>query len=387
MPTEVSPGTAGRAFPVEEYQSRVAMLRTTMQLQGVELLIIDQFEHLAYFTGHIPTAAMYQCCLLPLQGEPLMVVRNLDGPMLEEMSWVRSSVLFSDSDDPLALVAQIIGQRGWHRSAIGVETDSHFLLARRLHQLKSALPEARFLDFSGHMWEQRLYKSPREIDYLRHCSHICDSATLAGVRAVGISVNERHVAAEITRCALEEGADNTRLLLMQSGPRSSTLHGGLGQRILQRGDIVHIEMVPHYRGYTARSMRPVIIGEPDAATLTVAQQLVACQDAQFAAMRPGAHAGEVDRLLRDAVLKLGLRETYTNISGYTLGLVCIPRTSDFTRVFLPDSDWYLKAGMVFHMYVWAQGMAFSETVLITDRGAERLTQLERHLFIASGESA
>jgi Xaa-Pro dipeptidase len=37
--------------------------------------------------------------------------------------------------------------------------------------------------------------------------------------------------------------------------------------------------------------------------------------------------------------------------------------------------------MVFHMYVSAQGLAFSETVLVTDGGVERLTQTERILFV------
>ena len=387
MPTDIALPGAGRAFPAEEYQRRVATLRATMQQQGVELLIIDQFEHLAYYTGHIPTGAMYQCCLLPLHDEPLMVVRSLDGAMLAEMSWVRDRLLFDDSENPLERVAQVIMRRGWHRLPIGVETDSHFLLPARLEQLKSHLPEARFIDFGGHMWAQRLYKSAREIDYLRRCSEICDKAILAGAGIAGIGVNERRVAAEIYRCALQEGADNTRLVLMQSGPRSSILHGALGRRILQRGDIVHIEMVPHYRGYTARSMRPVLVGEPDAATISAAERLVSCQDAQFAAMRPGVRAGEVDRVLREAVLSQGLRESYTNISGYTLGLVCIPRTSDFTRVFLPDSDWYLEPGMVFHMYVSAQGMSFSDTILITPDGAERLTRLDRRLFIAGEEGA
>ena len=32
------------------------------------------------------------------------------------------------------------------------------------------------------------------------------------------------------------------------------------------------------------------------------------------------------------------------------------------------------------MYTGARGMAFSETVLVTEGGAERLTRLERRLF-------
>lgn len=370
------------AFPLAEYQARVALLRRQMSASGVDLLVIDEFEHLAYFTGHLPTAAMYQCCLMPVHGEPVMVVRSLDAPMLSELSWTTDHVLFDDHEDPLAVVAKTIRARGWSTSRIGIETDSHIMLVCRLEALKAALPESRFIDFGGHMWRQRLRKSPREIDYLRQCAAICDLATQAGIDAAGAGVPEREVAAAIYAAALRAGADNTRLVLMQSGPRSSTLHGGLGRRTLADGDLLHIEMVPHLRGYTARSMRPVSIGRPSDAQQAAAERMVALQNEQFAAMRPGAVAGDVDRLLRQQMLDSGLTDHYTNISGYTLGLVAIPRTSDFTRVFVPGAEWLLEPGMVFHMYTMAQGMAFSETVHVTDRGSELLTRIERRLFSA-----
>lgn len=372
---------AAFAFPAEEYAARVSALRLRMAEAGADLLVIDEFEHLAYYTGHIPTAAMYQCCLMPLEGAPVMIVRELDGPMLTEMSWVSDHVLFGDAQEPVALVVAEIRKRGWDKRRIAVETDSHILLPARLGALKAGLPEAAFVDFGGHMWQLRWRKSPREIAYLRTCSEICDIATLAGAAASREGVPEREVAAAITGAALRAGADNTRLVLMQSGPRSSTLHGGLGHRVLAPGDIVHIEMVPHYKAYTARSMRPVSVGAPSARQVEVAEKLVALQDAQFAAMVPGANAAEVDHILREGVLAAGLRATYTNITGYTLGLVCIPRTSDFSRVFLPTSDWALEENMVFHMYSWAEGMAFSETVVVTPAGGERLTKLDRRIFI------
>ncbi|OON42034.1 hypothetical protein BTJ39_02445 [Izhakiella australiensis] len=386
MDTENSvPGRPGLAFTPAEYQQRVSKLRQTMMQQRIDVLLIDEFEHLAYFTGHVPTAAMYQCCLLPLSGDPVMIIRSLDAGMQQEMSWVETCVAYADNEEPLELVAAALRRYRWDRLSLGVEMDSNILLPQRLARLKALLPQTSFVDFSRHMWEQRLYKSPREIDYLRRASEICDSATLAGVRASAIGVNERDVAAAIYSSALRSGADNTRLLLMQSGPRSNILHAPLGQRVLQQGDVVHIEMVPHYRCYTARLMRPVLVGEPEPQALEIAARLIALQDAQFAAMQPGVSAAEIDAILRQQVLTEGLRDSYSNISGYSLGLVCIPRTSDFTRVFLPDSSWTLQAGMVFHMYTSAQGLAFSETILITDRGAERLTQLERRAFIASEE--
>ena len=86
---------------------------------------------------------------------------------------------------------------------------------------------------------------------------------------------------------------------------------------------------------------------------------------------------------RDGVLAANLRDRYDNATGYTLGYYApwSPRTSDFTRLFIPTATWALEPGMVFHMYVSARGLAFSETVLVTDAGAERLTQTERALFV------
>jgi Xaa-Pro dipeptidase len=75
-----------------------------------------------------------------------------------------------------------------------------------------------------------------------------------------------------------------------------------------------------------------------------------------------------------------LRTSYDNITGYTLGYIGLPRTSDFTRVFHPHVDWELRSGMAFHMYTSAAGLAFSETILITDDGHERLTLSPRTLL-------
>jgi Xaa-Pro dipeptidase len=100
-------------------------------------------------------------------------------------------------------------------------------------------------------------------------------------------------------------------------------------------------------------------------------------------MKPGARAAEVDAILRDGVLSAGLRDSYDNITGYTLGLYAPagPRTSDFTRIFHPQAEWRLEAGMVFHMYASAQGASLSETVLVTPTGSERLTTLPRTLIV------
>lgn len=64
-----------------------------------------------------------------------------------------------------------------------------------------------------------------------------------------------------------------------------------------------------------------------------------------------------------------------------------PWTSVFTRLIAAEADWRLEAGMTFHLYASADaGVAFSETVLVTDSGPERRTRTERRLF-RCGEGA
>lgn len=369
------------AFPRAEYERRLARVREKMAEIGADLLLVDGVEHMAYLFGYVPPAAIYQPALLPLDGEPVIIVRALDASTFAEQSWVADRVLFRDWENPVDVLANTCRERGWARAAIAVEFDSHFLPVGRFRAIESALPEARFLDFSKIIWELRLIKSDHEIAYLSRAAEIADRALMAAIDAAGPGVMERECAAALYAEALRAGADNGRSALMASGKRSHSLHGRLGSHRLEDGDILHVESVPLYYGYGARIMRSTMIGACSAELQDVAERLIELQDRQYDAMRPGALAGDVDSILRDGALAAGLRDTYENFTGYTLGYIGLPKTSDFTRAFLPGDNWTLATGMVFHMYTFAKGLAFSDTVLVTSSGSERLTKTPRQLFV------
>jgi Xaa-Pro dipeptidase len=371
------------AFPPEEYADRLAAVRAVMLRRDVDVLLVDQAEHLAYLTGFDRSATLYQACVVPREGEPVMVLRRLDEPAFRERTWLSGCVTFADTEDPMGVVARVLRDREWADRRIGLELDSHYLTVARCRRLAAALPDATPVDFSGVLWELRLRKSAREIEYLRAAARIADAALREAVEAAGPGVSERVAAAAASRAFVLLGADNGRAGIVTSGPRSGSLHGTLGDRTLQPGDILHLELVPQVQGYSARIMRPTVIGPPSPEQASAARQLVEIQDRQLAAMKPGTPARDVDAICREGVVAAGLRERYENATGYTLGYYAAwgPRSSDFTRVFLPTAGWLLEPGMVFHMYCAAQGMAFSETVLVTDGGAERLTRSERRLFV------
>ena len=366
-------------FTATEYERRIAAVRAAMRACGAEVLIVDQYDHLGYLFGYLPSSAMYQACLLPLEGLPEMVLRTVDLPIFAP-SWVPAHTHYADTEDPVEVVANVLRRMKARR--IAVETDSFLMAVQRYRQLEEALPDADFIDFARVIWEIRLIKSAEEIETMRACAAIADAALRAAIESAGEGRSEREPAKAAYATALELGADNGRVLLMASGSQSDALHGRLGDRRLEPGDILHLEMVPQLRGYSARIMRPVVIRAASAEQQRVAERLITIQDRQIAAMLPGAVGADVDRIAREQVLAEGLRDHYTNVTGYTLGFHAQPRTSDFTRAFLPTSDWKLKPGMVFHMWVWAGGMAFSETVLVRTDGAERLTRTDRKLFVS-----
>jgi len=368
-------------FPPEEYARRVAAVRVEMEKAGADLLLVDCLEHMVYLFGYAPPAAIYQPALLPLSGEPVAIVRDLDRSMFLEQSWVVETVTFSDWEDPVAALAETVSSRGWDAKTIAVELDSHFLPVGRFRAIERRLQNACFIDFSGVLKQLRLYKSEREMAVLRRCGEIADAALMAAVNAAAIGVSERECAAAFYATAIREGADSQRAALMASGGRSGSLHGRLGHHVLEAGDILHTESIPLLRGYGTRLMRSTAIGGATPAQQDAAKRMIEFQDRQFEAMRPGAAARDVDAILRKGMVESGLRADYLNITGYTLGFIGLPVTSDFTRVFLPESDWELRPGMVFHMYTYAGGMAFSDTVAVTATGAERLTRAERRLFV------
>lgn len=371
------------AFSRDEYARRLAAVRTKMRERGAEVVLLDEAEHLCWLTGFDRSATRYQVGVIPLDADPVVLLRSLDEPSFLERSWVRDYVTFADWEEPVEVLARTLAQRGWAARRIGLELDSNYLTVRRWQAITAALPRATFVDVGEVLRELRLRKSPEEVAYLRQAAAIADRAIDAAVAAAGEGRGEREAAIAASRTFLELGADTARAGIITSGRRSSSLHGVLGKRRLERGDILHLELVPQVRGYSARIMRPTVIGAPSPAQADAARVLVDVQDRQLAAMKPGARADEIDAICRDGVLKAGLRDRYENATGYTLGYYASwsPRTSDFTRLFIPTATWLLEPGMVFHMYVSAAGLAFSETVLVTDAGAERLTRAERKLFV------
>lgn len=371
-------------FTREEFAGRVAKARLAMAEAGAELLLVDHAEFLAWLTGYTVSETMYRAAFLPREGEPWFVLRELDAGPCRDACWFTDIVGFPDTAEPQAVMAEEIRRRGFAQAGIGADHASYGFTMQTRERFGALLPDASFIDLPCASDLLRAVKSPAEIALIADAAGIADKAMAAIAAQAEPGISPRAAAAIAAACFLENGADSG-----ETGPivpgvgNHEFLHGVMTAHPLGDGDILHVELIPKVRNYGARLMRPVLIGTDRRGLSPVAERLVALQDRQIAAMRSGARACDVDAILRDGVLTERLRPVYDNVTGYALGLYGrTPRTSDFSRVFLPNARWRLEAGMVFHMYVSAGGLGFSETVVVEADGGRRLTSTARKMLPA-----
>lgn len=376
-------------FDRRELQSRVERLRTEMRARELDAILIDDCEATAYYFNYDVGVSFYRAGVILAEGDAFFVLRSLDVAPMRERSWIDDIVGYPDIANPCTALVEKIRQSGLGNARIGIDLTSHALTAQMFDALKRALPNVEFVDVDGLPWKLRKVKSKAEIEKLGLACAINDATMLDIVNAAGPGFTEREAAHLAVEAIVRHGGDPGYPGVITAAKGGwDFLHGHLHDTALEDGDILHVELLVSYEGYSSRMMRNVVIGDIPSDLALLSKKMVELQDKQIAAMKPGAIAKDVDRIVRNGALEAGLREEYENITGYTLGYYSnarLMRASDFTWVFLPTSEWELEEGMVFHMYTSASGIAISETVLVGPNGGERLTKTERRLF-SSNES-
>lgn len=370
-------------FGPAEFSSRIAALRRGLRQAGVAIALFDEIEAMTWLSGFGSTENRWRCVGIPLEGEPFFLIRALDANPCRQRTWIKDVITFRDWEDPMAKLAAALAARGLQAAAIGLDFGSYCMPLSRFTKMKEALPAASFVDLGNIVWELRLHKSSSELELIRRAAAVADQTMLRAATTCVRGASRRDAAREAVAAFVELGADPGPPGPISAGRDWDFLHGHLDDSPLADGDVVHIELTPRVSGYSARLMRCAVVGTPSRELEAATALLRDLQDRQIAAMRPGALADDVDAILRRGLVESGLRPTFDNICGYTLGFYASagPRTSDFTRIFHPGAGWKIEPQMVFHMYASAQGASLSETVLITDQGPERLTRLARSLII------
>src|ERR1700745_3588164 len=100
------------SFAMQECLDRVERLRAEMRRRNLAAILIDDNEALAYFIGYEVSLSFYRACVIPLEGDPFLVLRALDVAPARETSWLDHVVGYPDWGAPDQALAREIIARG-----------------------------------------------------------------------------------------------------------------------------------------------------------------------------------------------------------------------------------------------------------------------------------
>lgn len=376
-------------FPIEEYRARLTGIQERMRSRDIDLLLAYTPENINYLTGYNTTGYyVYQCLLVPADRDPIMVTRELEKDNVTMGTWLDDYRIFGDSEDPVATTCEAITEFGYGEKRIGFESTSWFLQLRDYQQTVSLLPRAEVKDGGNMVEESRVIKSPREIECIREAARIVAKGMESGIEAARPGVTDNYVAGELTRTLYAEGSIYfAGQPYVASGKRTGRGHITFANVTLEPGDPVFFEISANVSRYSASLMRTISLGRPDDRVKSVAEASIAGLTAAVENMGPGMTSHDADAFCRNAIARAGYGELFNHRTGYSIGVGYPPGWGEGHIMDIKPGDGReLKPGMTFHLtpailIPGVAGPGFSETVLITDDGAEVLTDFPREFLV------
>lgn len=367
---------AGRnqAFSTLEFHDRVRRVQSEMALREIDILILHSPENIYYLSGYQTSGYFaYQALILPLEGEPRLLLRYLEKGNVDEYSWMVDPDTWKEGDDLVQRTIDVIDDLDGSPKRVGLEKKCWFLTASFSDQIAVAMSGAEMIDSSLLVDHVRVIKSEAEIRYLRQAGSIAEVEMRAAVEAMAHGVTEADVAAAVYEAGIQAGCEYTGLPHhIMSGHRYDVCHANWSPKVIMQGELVLVELYGCMERYHSTQMRTLSIGAPSDDVKRSVDVVLSAQDAGLTQMKPGASSLELDTIVRSKIREI--RPDYFNRTGYSTGIGFPPRTAEWEALdFNEQHDWELKEGMVFHMLALAGGFGISETIAVTKSGIERLT--------------
>ena len=266
------------------------------------------------------------------------------------------------------------------KQRVGVEEEQLPLTDFRRYQ--GALNWCDLIDSSSIITKMRQIKDDSEIHAIRKIISMTDKAFSDVLNIIQQGRTEAEIALELEYSLRRMGAsDRSFDYVVASGHRSSLPHGIASNKKLDNGDLVTMDFGGKYKGYCSDLTRTVCISQPDSKQKEIYSIVLEAQQAGIDAIKPGLTGKEIDAVAREVITKAGYGEYFGHGLGHALGLEIHETPRLNTKETQP-----LQSGMVVTVepgiYIpgWG-GVRIEDVILVTDNGAEVLTQASKQFII------
>lgn len=358
----------------------LAKQKARMKQAGLDALIAVAPESVIYTCGFVIPSLRIQGLRRRLAMTVVTPDDTKDALVIVDMETStakRRSQWFSDirtyrefEQEATDLLADTLKEFGLAAGRIGIELD--YIPAMDFDALQKHVPGATFVDASELFLDLRSVKTQEEIARLRKAGHAADKAHKHVQERARAGMSERDIANIITETLYSEGIQDISVLVVASGDRSTLPNVDPSDRVLQRGDLMRIDILAHIDAYCSDVARTYIVGEPTADQARMWQIMVDSLKVILDEVRPGVSSGHLYKVFADSYHKHGL--TPYKFVGHGLGLSVHehPWLSNHPRF-----DRVIEEGMVLCVepfyFNGPDGYQLEDEILVTADGYELIT--------------
>lgn len=370
------------SFDQSEHRARLAEVRRLLREAGFTHCISMAPESLYYYGGYDSWVSVNspQALIFSVEDDaPTIVLRDTDISLAQESAWVGDirayRLMF---DDIPALIAAVAREKGLEGGKVAIEIQSYALTYSLGLALARALAPATIVDATVLMGLPRLIKSPAEMAYLRRAAGYAQQGLEAARRVLRPGMSEIALAAEIEYAMRAAGSDYWSIPTeLASGDRSAGGHAAPRPRLIERGDVVHLEFAGVAARYHAAALHTVALGDPGARAREVYEVARRSLAAGIAAIHPGAAVSDIEEASLGPVRDAGLEDGATMRFGYGLGVAYPPIWLEPLQISRGVTQ-AMQVGMVFVLHAYLQvvderlGVIQGGTYALTENGLEML---------------
>jgi Xaa-Pro dipeptidase len=367
-----------QAISVDERMARVAKAQKLMQESGIDALLLESGSSLVYFLGvRWRRSERFTGALIPAEGEIAIVT-----PYFEEPS-IRESMTFGDDvrtwhehENPFALIASVLADRGLKSGKIAVEETVRHFIVDGVQQAASS-----FEMVSGKSVTRgcRMYKSSAELALMQAANNV----TIAAYSHVHGQVEEGMSPSDISglmnkaTMALGGKANFSGVLLNEA---SAYPHGTDQPQVVKDGGIILMDCGCEVHDYESDISRTWVYGEPTKKQRDVWDTVKRGQELAMETATVGTPAGKVDDVVRAYYESKGYGPGYktpglSHRLGHGIGMDGHEPVN-----FVHGESTAIAAGMCFSnepgIYAFGEfGVRLEDCLYITEDGPQLFTEL------------
>jgi creatinase len=375
-------------FTQTEYKNRLDKLRTVMNDNDLNMVILTSMHNIAYYTGFIYCSfgRSYGCVVT--EKKIITISANIDA----SQPWRRSvceNIIYTDwkKDSFLKAIVSVVG-RDEPPKNIGIEND-HVTLEIK-EKLNSLFNFSKFKDVSRDIMNLRTIKSDEEINLIKNGARVADIGAEETVKHIKVGASELEIAmAGRDKMELEIAKIYPNAEYMdtwawfQSGINTDGAHNPKTSRKLISGDILSLNMFPMISGYYTALERTLFLNEIDDASLKAWEANIKVHKRGLELIKPGAKCSDVCNELNDLFVQLGYLQYRTFGYGHSFGVLSHYYGRESILELREDTATVLEPNMVISMEPMIMipkgkpgsgGYREHDILIVNDKGAENITK-------------